>query len=93
MHNAELHARGVGAPSLGLTAHRAAVILNAGPPIGRTTRTAWTSFAPPAAAPRLPDPDLDRAVPAMRGEVGNARSTDAAAGSPTERSGTVTPTP
>ncbi|MFF2044661.1 lysine N(6)-hydroxylase/L-ornithine N(5)-oxygenase family protein [Kitasatospora sp. NPDC058170] len=53
VQNAELHTHGVGAPDLGLGAHRAAVILNA--VAGRTvhrlpTRTAWTGFAPPATA-------------------------------------------
>ncbi|MEV7937946.1 SidA/IucD/PvdA family monooxygenase [Kitasatospora sp. NPDC088264] len=54
VQNAELHTHGVGAPDLGLGAHRAAVILNA--VTGRTVhrlpaRTAWTGFAPPGTAP------------------------------------------
>ncbi|GAA1415687.1 SidA/IucD/PvdA family monooxygenase [Kitasatospora putterlickiae] len=54
VQNGELHTHGVGTPDLGLGAHRAAVILNA--LTGRTVhrlpgRTAWTGFAPPAAAP------------------------------------------
>ncbi|MER7706890.1 SidA/IucD/PvdA family monooxygenase [Kitasatospora sp. NPDC097605] len=57
VQNGELHTHGVGAPDLGLGAHRAAVILNA--VTGRTVhrlpqRTAWTGFAPPAAPVPVP---------------------------------------
>jgi lysine N6-hydroxylase len=53
VQNAELHTHGVGAPDLGLGAHRAAVILNS--VTGRTAyrlprRTAFTTFG-------IPDPD------------------------------------
>jgi lysine N6-hydroxylase len=53
VQNAELHTHGVGAPDLGLAAHRAAVIINA--VTGRCVyrlpaRTAHTSFAPSTAA-------------------------------------------
>lgn len=51
MQNGELHTHGVGAPDLGLGAHRSATILNdlAGSsvyPLPR--RTAFTSFGAPA---------------------------------------------
>ncbi|MEU3495819.1 lysine N(6)-hydroxylase/L-ornithine N(5)-oxygenase family protein [Kitasatospora cineracea] len=59
VQNAELHTHGVGTPDLGLGAHRAAVILNA--VAGKTLhplphRTAWTTFAPPAAPGPAPQP-------------------------------------
>ncbi|MEV4616420.1 SidA/IucD/PvdA family monooxygenase [Kitasatospora sp. NPDC049258] len=68
VQNAELHTHGVGAPDLGLGAHRAAVILNA--VAGRSvhhlpTRTAWTSFAPPTAA-LLPRPQEENRAAAVR---------------------------
>ena len=53
VQNAELHTHGVGAPDLGLGAHRAAVILNAiaGSTIYRLPRrTAFTTFGPSEAA-------------------------------------------
>lgn len=58
VQNAGLHTHGVGTPDLGLGAHRAAVILNA--VAGKElhplpVRTAWTSFAPPAAPREEPD--------------------------------------
>lgn len=65
VQNAELHTHGVGTPDLGLGAHRAAVILNsiAGKTIHELpTRTAWTTFAPPATS----------AIP--RPQEGNARA-------------------
>ncbi|NUP49373.1 MAG: SidA/IucD/PvdA family monooxygenase [Catenulispora sp.] len=57
VQNAEQHTHGVGAPDLGLGAHRAAVILNA--VTGRTVydlprRAAHTAFDPSAAAERDP---------------------------------------
>ncbi|WP_380279590.1 lysine N(6)-hydroxylase/L-ornithine N(5)-oxygenase family protein [Kitasatospora purpeofusca] len=65
VQNGELHTHGVGAPDLGLGAHRAAVILNA--VTGRTVhrlpeRTAWTGFAPPPPAP-VPAPAPARPRP------------------------------
>ncbi|ACU70731.1 L-lysine 6-monooxygenase (NADPH) [Catenulispora acidiphila DSM 44928] len=62
--NAERHTHGVGAPDLGLGAHRAAVILNA--LTGRTVydlprRAAHTAFDPEAAAER--DPGIRIEVP------------------------------
>ncbi|MEU9127720.1 SidA/IucD/PvdA family monooxygenase [Kitasatospora sp. NPDC048540] len=68
VQNAELHTHGVGAPDLGLGAHRAAVILNAvaGRPVHQLpTRTAWTSFAPPTAA-LLPRPQEENRAAAIR---------------------------
>lgn len=64
VQNAELHTHGVGAPDLGLGAHRAAVILNA--VTGRTayrlpTRTSFTTFGAPA-----PEPDSEEPRVAVR---------------------------
>ncbi|WP_222854114.1 lysine N(6)-hydroxylase/L-ornithine N(5)-oxygenase family protein [Fodinicola acaciae] len=64
VQNAELHTHGVGAPDLGLGAHRAAVILNA--VTGRTTyrlpaRTSFTTFGAPA-----PDPESEEPRVAVR---------------------------
>ncbi|MFC9329294.1 lysine N(6)-hydroxylase/L-ornithine N(5)-oxygenase family protein [Kitasatospora sp. NPDC057015] len=70
VQNAELHTHGVGAPDLGLGAHRAAVILNA--VAGRTVhrlpgRTAWTGFAPPGSAPHAPAAGAGAAAPTTAG--------------------------
>ncbi|WP_329580122.1 SidA/IucD/PvdA family monooxygenase [Kitasatospora sp. NBC_01250] len=71
VQNAELHTHGVGAPDLGLGAHRAAVILNAltGRRVHRLpARTAWTSFAPatlPAQGVAFPE-EWNRAPSARR---------------------------
>jgi lysine N6-hydroxylase len=61
VQNAELHTHGVGAPDLGLGAHRSAVILNSvcvkalGRPVHRLPEsTAWTTFGRPRGALRLP---------------------------------------
>jgi lysine N6-hydroxylase len=61
VQNAELHTHGVGAPDLGLGAHRSAVILNSvcvealGRPVHRLPEaTAWTTFGRPRSALRLP---------------------------------------
>ncbi|RBM19691.1 lysine N(6)-hydroxylase/L-ornithine N(5)-oxygenase family protein [Streptomyces sp. PT12] len=58
VQNAELHTHGVGAPDLGLVAHRAATILNSLPGGARyplPTRTAFTTFGlAPAGARRVP---------------------------------------
>jgi len=61
VQNAELHTHGVGAPDLGLGAHRAAVILNS--VTGRTAyrlprRTAFTTFG-------IPDPDHGNGTDSM----------------------------
>jgi lysine N6-hydroxylase len=61
VQNAELHTHGVGAPDLGLGAHRAAVILNAvctdvlGHAVHRLPEAAaWTTFGRPRSARNLP---------------------------------------
>jgi lysine N6-hydroxylase len=66
VQNAELHTHGVGAPDLGLGAHRAAVILNA---IAGTTvyrlprRTAFTAFGVPEPAVHATDLDPEYVPP------------------------------
>ena len=87
VQNAELHAHGVGAPDLGLGAHRAATIVNAVArlPIYRLPeRAAYTAFVPAVAAAsdpgivlaasELPHP---RSSPAIGLSTGIEEATDA----------------
>ena len=87
VQNAELHTHGVGAPDLGLGAHRAGTIVNA--VAGRTIyrlpgRVAHTSFGPAAASvsdpgivPAASDFPRPRSTPAIGMSIGIEEATDA----------------